>query len=129
LIKMTCLFIPLTTVIPKFKLNREDILTVLYKFAGYRDIAIDGHPDFSKRFFLLGEDPTHIQTFFTDELVLFFESNPYYRIESTGTMLLIMRKERLASVKEIKELLDYGRRLGAIIELYTPEEVIPPEVS
>ncbi len=114
-IKITCLFVPIITSIPKFKLNKEDLLTVLYKFAGYHDIAIEGHPDFSKRFFLLGEDPREIQHFFTDELVLFFESNPYYRIESTGKTLLIMHKERLASVKEIKELLDYGKRLGDII--------------
>lgn len=63
---------------------------------------ISDHPDFSKRFFLLGENPEKIKFFFTDELVLFLESNPYYHIECNSSSLLVMRKERLASIKKIK---------------------------
>ena len=85
------------------------------EFAGFNDITIQGHPDFSKRFVLLGEDVIPIRSFFTDELVLFFESNPYYHIESTGTTIVLMQKERLASIKEIKALLDYGIRLTKVI--------------
>ncbi|WP_299246944.1 hypothetical protein [uncultured Aquimarina sp.] len=67
---------------------------------------IEDHPNLSKRFFLLGEHIEKIKLFFTDELMLFFESNPYYHIESNGNELLLMRKERVASVKEVKALLD-----------------------
>jgi carbonic anhydrase len=48
-------------------------------------------------------------------LVLFFESNPYYHIESSEHGLLILDKERLAGVKEIKALADFGIRLQKII--------------
>jgi hypothetical protein len=45
----------------------------------------------------------------------FFESNPYYHIESNGNALLIIGKERLASIKEIKALFDFGKRLKSTI--------------
>jgi len=43
--------------------------------------------------------------------VLFFESNPYYHVESNGTSVLVYSKERIAGVKEIKSLHDFGKRL------------------
>ncbi|MDY8135304.1 SulP family inorganic anion transporter [Aquimarina sp. 2201CG5-10] len=115
IIRATVLTIKLNTEIPKFTLDREGLLEFIYKFAGFKDIPIEDHPDFSKRFFLLGENPDNIRLFFTDELVLFFESNPYYHIECNGNNLLLMQKERLASIKEVKALLDYGIRLEKII--------------
>ncbi|WP_298546941.1 hypothetical protein [uncultured Aquimarina sp.] len=76
---------------------------------------IEDHPNFSKRFCLLGEHIEKIKLFFTDELILFFESNPYYHTKSYGNELLLMRKERVASVKEFKTLLDCGIRLKKAI--------------
>jgi carbonic anhydrase len=91
------------------------LLERLYALAGYRDIAIKNHADFSNRFYLRGENARAIKTLFTDELVLFFESNAYYHIESSKDGLLVFSKERIASIKEIKALLDFGVRLNAII--------------
>ncbi|MGB4744000.1 MAG: hypothetical protein WBH49_10240, partial [Flavobacteriaceae bacterium] len=65
--------------------------------------------------YLRGENERDIRAFFTDELVLFFESNAYYHIESSKDGVLIFGKERIASIKEIKALLDFGFRLNAII--------------
>ena len=45
----------------------------------------------------------------------FFESNPYYHIESNKEGILICNKERIASIKEIKGLLDFGVRLNKVI--------------
>ncbi len=124
LVRTTILTIKLKKKIPKFTLDREGLLEFVYKFAGFKDISIAGHPDFSKRFFLLGEDPEKIRLFFTNELVLFFESNPYYHIECNGNTLLLMRKERLASIKEIKALLDYGTRLEKVISCIKYDEIL-----
>lgn len=124
LVRTTILVIKLEKEIPKFTLDKEGLLEFVYKFAGFKDILIEGHPDFSKRFFLLGENPEKIRLFFTDELVLFFESNPYYHIECNGDSLLLMRKERLASIKEIKALLDYGTRLEKVISNIQYDEIL-----
>ncbi len=115
LVRTTVLTIKLNREIPKFTLDKEGLIQFVYKFAGFKDISIKGHPDFSKRFFLLGENPEKIRRLFTNELVLFFESNPYYHIESNGHSILVMGKERLASIKEIKALLDFGTRLEKVV--------------
>lgn len=114
IVKSTMLYIDLEKKTPNFTLDKEGIFEYLYHFAGFHDIAIENHPDFSKRFYLQGNDKEGIKKFFSDDLVLFFESNKYYHIEGNSNGLLIMGRERLAGVKEIKALADYGIRLKAI---------------
>lgn len=115
IVKSTMLYIDLEKVTPNFTLDKEGIFEYLYHFAGFHDIAIENHPDFSKRFYLQGEDKENIKNFFSDDLVLFFESNKYYHIEGSRNGLLIMGRERLAGIKEIKALADYGIRLKSLL--------------
>ena len=114
-VRSTMLYIKTPSSVPAFTLDREGLLELFYALAGYKDIDIKNHADFSKRFYLRGENARDIRTLFTDELVLFFESNAYYHIESSNDGLLVFSKERIASIKEIKALLDFGFRLNAII--------------
>ena len=114
-IHATMLHINLKTDIPEFTLDREGFLEKMYAFAGFKDIPFEDHTDFSKRFYLLGDNEDAIRQFFNDDLIHFFESNPYYHIESNGKGILIFTKERLASIKEIKGLLDFGKRLNEVI--------------
>jgi len=114
-VRTTMLHIELERDLPVFTLDREGFLEKVYAFAGFKDIPIDNHSDFSNRFYLLGEDEASIKEFFTDDLVHFFESNPYYHIESNGHSLLLFGKERLAGIKEIKAMLDFGKRLKDVI--------------
>lgn len=115
IIRTTMLIIKLPTEIPTFTLDKEGLLEKFYALTGYNDINIKAHSDFSNRFYLLGDQEEAIREFFTDDLIHFFESNPYYHVESNGNQLLIFNKERLASIKEIKALLDYGKRLRQVI--------------
>jgi hypothetical protein len=110
-VRTTMLHIKLNSVIPGFTLDQEGFLEKVSAFAGFKDIAIENHSDFSRRFYLRGKDSVAIQNFFTDNLVLFFESNPYYHVESNGTSVLVYSKERVAGIKEIKNLHDFGKRL------------------
>ncbi len=114
-VRATMLTIDIATPMPSFTIDKEGFLEKFYGLAGYRDISIPGQIDFSKRFYLFGENEYDIRNFFTSELIHFLESNPYYHIESNGTQLLIFNKERTASIKEIKALLDYGKRLQQVI--------------
>ncbi|QXP73728.1 SulP family inorganic anion transporter [Tenacibaculum sp. AHE15PA] len=110
-IKVTMMYIDIEKYTPEFTLDKEGIFEYIYHFAGFKDINIANHPDFSKRFYLSGKNATEIKKFFTDELVLFFESNKYYHIEGNKKGLLIIGRERLAGIKEIKTLADFGVRL------------------
>ncbi|NNL02540.1 MAG: hypothetical protein HKP39_09730, partial [Eudoraea sp.] len=56
------------------------------------------------------------QNLFTDEMVLFLESHPYYHIESNGSSLLILKKERLLGVQEIKRMIYFGQQLHALVK-------------
>ncbi len=117
IVRSTMITIDLPLDIPSFTLDKEGFLEKFYALAGVGDIDIDGHDDFSRRFYLLGEDEVGIRSFFDNDLIHFLESNPYYHIESKGNQLLIFNKERLATVKEIKILLDYAKRLQHVIAL------------
>lgn len=114
-IRTSMLHIELNTSIPVFTLDRESLIDRVYALAGFSDINFEHHQDFSKRFHLVGEDRDAIKVLFNDDLIRFFESNPYYHIESNGNSLLIFSKQRLASTKEIKALLDFGKRLKQVI--------------
>jgi len=115
-VRTTMMYVELNHEIPEFTLDREGFLEKVYAFAGFEDIPIDNHTDFSYRFYLLGEDIKGIQAFFNDDLVHFFESNPYYHVESNGKALLIFGKERLANIKEIKVIFDFGKRLKKVVQ-------------
>ena len=115
IVKTTILHIKLKQTIPVFSLDKEGLLDFVYGMAGFEDIELENHPDFNKRFFLSGEHKTDIQDLFTNELILFLESNPYYHIETNGNSILILKKERLLSVKEIKAMLYFGKQLNLLL--------------
>ncbi len=114
-VRSTMLYIDLHKTLPEFTLDREGFLEKVYAFAGFKDIPIENHSDFSKRFYLLGENQKDITAFFNDNITQFFESNPYYHVESNGNALLVFGKERIASIKEVKALYDFGKRLKLTI--------------
>ncbi|TLP80696.1 SulP family inorganic anion transporter [Maribacter sp. ACAM166] len=114
-VKATILHIKLKQPMPVFTLDKEGLLDFIYGMAGFKDIQLENHPDFNKRFFLSGEDQSEIQNLFTDELILFLESNPYYHVETNGNSIMILKKERLLSVKEIKAMLYFGKQLNLLL--------------
>ena len=115
-VKSTIMLLDLNCSIPVFTLTREGLLERLYALAGYQDIQIGKHKDFNKRFHLSGPSEEKIVAFFNDALVLFFESNAIYHIESNGRQLLVFKNERLLSPSEIKALAYFGRELVSLIE-------------
>lgn len=114
-IRKTMLHISLNHNIPEFTLDKEGFLEKVSAFAGFKDINIKNHDDFSDRFYLLGDNESEIMKFFNDDITRFFESNPYYHLESNGNSLLIFGKERIAGIKEIKALFDFGKRLKEVV--------------
>jgi len=115
-VKTTVMHIKLNSRIPVFTLDKEGLLDFKYSLAGFKDITLRDHPDFNKRFFLSGENTEAIGSLFTNELILFLESNPYYHVESNGTSLLVLKKERLLSVREIKAMLYFGQQLSGLVQ-------------
>ncbi|WP_190810365.1 SulP family inorganic anion transporter [Flagellimonas sp. S3867] len=117
-IKSTVMHIELSQRFPVFTLDKEGLLERIYKLAGFKDISIENHPDFNRRFYLSGEKTREIRALFHDELILFLESNPYYHIESNGKSLFILKKERLLSVQEIKAMIYFGLQLQKLLNQF-----------
>ncbi len=115
-VRSTMLYIKLSKKAPQFTLIKEGLLERFYALTREKDIDIPNQNDFSKQFYLNGENQKEIQSFFNADIVRFFESNAYYHVESNKEALIVFNKERIASVKEIKLLLDFGNRLKAKIE-------------
>lgn len=112
----TMLYINTRNKIPAFTLDKGDFYERMHYLGGYKEIKFKTFRDFARRFTLRGENLLGIRRFFSDELILFFESNSYYHIESNGEGgILIMDKERHSGVGEVKALVDFGIRLEAII--------------
>lgn len=114
-LKATFLLFKSPIKLPFFVLDKEDIRTTLYHWAGFSDINFKKHPDFSKRFYLSGNDNSAIRNLFTPELIYFFESHPVFHIESNGSDLLIKGKDRLSSIQEIKLMLSFAEELSAFL--------------
>lgn len=114
-VKATMLHIHTSKPVPNFTLDKEGLFEYILDFAGYTDINLLEHTDFNKRFYLAGKNEEKIRAFFTDELILFFESNKQYHVSATENGILIFGNERLASVKEIKSLAYFGMGLQKTI--------------
>ncbi len=115
-LRSTFLQIKVTKKMPVFALDKENFMTTILHLSGMHDIDFIKNPDFSRRFYLRGEDEKAIRAFFTDDLIYFFESHPTYYLESKGDSILIRSKERLASIQEIKQKLAFAEELLKILE-------------
>jgi carbonic anhydrase len=115
-LRSTFLQIKVPKKMPVFALDKENFMTTILHLSGMHDIDFKKNPDFSRRFYLRGEDEKAIRAFFTDDLIYFFESHPTFYLESNGDSLLIRSKERLASIQEIKQILAFAEELLKILE-------------
>ncbi len=113
--RTTVLVIHMDREMPRFTLDKEGLFHRAAELIGFSYIELEAYPDFSRRFLLKGDNERAIKGFFERGLVRFFESNPYYHVQSTYESLLIFKRERLASISEVKALIDFGSRLAACI--------------
>ena len=115
----TLMVLKLNKKIPVFSMEKEGVLGKIFDrvmaFTGYKDIDFEMYPDFSKKFLLMGNNESEIRSFFTEEIIRFFESQHIYHIESSGNALLIFDKIKLARTDETIAFIDYGEKLAAIL--------------
>tara|TARA_B110000008_G_scaffold279254_1_gene325634 strand:- start:1077 stop:3299 length:2223 start_codon:yes stop_codon:yes gene_type:complete len=115
----TLMVLKLNKKIPVFSMEKEGVLGKIFDrimaFTGYKDIDFEIYPDFSKKFLLMGNNESEIRSFFTEEIVRFFENHQIYHIESNGNALLIFDKIKLARTDETIAFIDYGEKLAAIL--------------
>ncbi len=115
----TLMTLKLNEKIPVFTMEKEGVLEKIFDrvmaFSGYKDIDFEMYPDFSKKFLLMGNEESEIRSFFTPEMISFFENHQIYHIESNGEALVIFDKIKLARTDETMTFIDYGKELATLL--------------
>ena len=115
----TLMVLKLNRTLPIFTMEREKAYEKLFyrviAFTGYRDIEFQMFSKFSKKFMVMGEDGKELQSFFTKEVVQFFEDHQISHVESNGEALLIFNKLKLARTDETLEFIGYGEELANLL--------------
>lgn len=116
----TLMVLKLNKKIPVFTMEKEGMLEKMFDrvmaFTGYKDIDFKMYPDFSKKFLLMGNNEPEIRSFFTDEIIRFFETHQIYHLESNGEALIIFNKIKLARTDETVAFIDYGKELATLLD-------------
>jgi MFS superfamily sulfate permease-like transporter len=116
----TLMVIKLNTKIPVFTMEKEGVLEKIFDrvmaFTGYKDIDFEMYPDFSKKFLLMGNNEAEIRSFFTEDIIRFFENHHIYHLESNGEALIIFDKIKLARTDETIAFIEYGEKLAKLLD-------------
>ncbi|AXG71129.1 bicarbonate transporter BicA [Kordia sp. SMS9] len=117
----TLMVIKLNQKIPVFTMEKEAVLEKLFDrvmaFTGYKDIDFTMYPDFSKKFLLMGNNEAEIRSFFTEDIIRFFENHQIYHLESNGEALIIFDKIKLARTDETLAFMEYGKELARLLDV------------
>ena len=120
----TVMVLKLNKKIPVFTMEKEGVLGKIFDrvmaFTGYKDIDFEMYPDFSNKFLLMGDNESEIRSFFTDDIIRFFENNHIYHLESNGEALIIFDKIKLARTDETTAFIKYGKDLSTLLNTKTP---------
>jgi MFS superfamily sulfate permease-like transporter len=115
----TLMVLKLNKRIPKFSIEKEGVLDKIFDrvmaLTGYKDIDFEMYPDFSSKFLIMGNDESAIRSFFTEEIIHFFETHQIYHLESNGEAIVIFDKIKLARTDETMAIIDYGKELAALL--------------
>lgn len=119
----TVMVLKLNKEIPIFSLEKEGVFDKIFDrvlaFSGYRDIDFEMYSDFSKKFLLMGNNEEKIRSFFTDEIIRFFENHQIYHLESNGEAVVIFDKIKLARTDETIAFIKYGEELATLLDTRT----------
>ncbi|MBX2843251.1 MAG: SulP family inorganic anion transporter [Flammeovirgaceae bacterium] len=102
--------------LPRFTLEKEEMLDKVLEFAGFNDIDFDDHPEFSDKFLLKGENELGIRDFFTDEFISHLQTTPEYHLESNGESILIHRFDMSKQWNKTKELFRFAKHTAIYME-------------
>ena len=116
----TVAFASLNINLPNFSLTKENFFHKIGNIFGYKDIDFDNFPDFSKNYFLKGEDEQSIRSIFTPELLNYFQNNPtILNVEANKNYLLYYK---LSKRSKPEELISFIAEAAKIVRLFDKKE-------
>ena len=115
-IQTTLLRVQLEREIPVFSFDRELLLEKLSHLAGIHDIDFPDYPEFSRDFYVQGNNPQKIRAFFDAKMVSFFSAYGFYHIMSNGRELIVRQFLRPATPAEAAAMIEFGLALKEKID-------------
>ena len=115
-IQTTLLRVQLEREIPVFSFDRELLLEKLSHLAGIHDIDFPDYPEFSRDFYVQGNNPKKIRAFFDAKMVSFFSAYGFYHIMSNGRELIVRQFLRPATPAEAAAMIEFGLALKEKID-------------
>ena len=86
-----------------------------FGISGSKDIDFTHHPEFSKKYFLRGEDDEAIRRFFRKGVIQFLENREEIHIECHKNKLLFYKKRELLTPAEIDYIEKFAEDFLAVI--------------
>ena len=115
----TVMVLKLNKKMPVFAMEKEGLFEKIFDrviaLTGHKDIDFEMYPNFSKKFLITGTNEAEIRSFFTKELIHFFENKQIYHLESNGEALLIFDKIKIARTDETIALINYSKALSGLL--------------
>jgi MFS superfamily sulfate permease-like transporter len=115
-VQTTLLRVQLDKEIPVFSFDRELLLEKLSHLAGIHDIDFPDYPEFSRDFYVQGNNPQKIRGFFDARMVSFFSAYGFYHIMSNGKELIVRQFLRPATPAEAAAMIEFGLALKEKID-------------
>jgi carbonic anhydrase len=102
--------------LPEFELRPEHMFHKIGQAFGYKDIDVDSHPEFSKRYVLRSQNEGAIRDLFTPEILEFFESQKGVSIEAANDRLIYYRAGKRIKPENVRSLMEEGFRLYVLLK-------------
>ncbi|MEQ8323319.1 MAG: solute carrier family 23 protein [Vicingaceae bacterium] len=108
--------------IPKFTIEKSDLLSKYIELPGHKDIDYVIYHEFSDKFIVKVEDESKMTAFLNGKLKEFIGSSDINHLESNGEAILIFNDSmRLARIREYSKIIHFIQELIAHIK---PQEAI-----
>lgn len=103
------------THIPDFALEPEGLWSKFSELVNGKDIDFTPFPEFSKKYYLRGDQEENIRAFFGDTVIRFLEKNEEMHIECHKNKLLFYKKRDLLDATEIQHIVAFAEKFLEVI--------------
>ncbi len=109
--------------IPDFALEPEGLWSKLFEGVSGRDIDFDAHPDFSKKYYLRGENENTITQFFSERVIHFLENREEMHVECHKNRFIFYKKRDLLEPEEINYVAKFAEDFLQLAQANAPNPV------
>jgi hypothetical protein len=101
--------------LPAFCVRPKSVLHRIASLFGYQDIAVEGHPVFSKNYLLRGSDEAGVRRLFGDEVLSYYERGSSLFTEGGGQQFVLYRWAKPVDPENLRFFVQEGFEVLALL--------------